>query len=649
MKNALNKNTAIAIVMVLMLAFSAAMMSVRIGKALTPLYVTQEVNQFMGQNTAGAIDWVFTPNILAIDPHYDSSSLGSTVLSNATVTFTRPDGTKDVVNGPFPFKPQTIGGAPPRIQLIYTPDMMGVWNYTFYWPGDSTWAAVNYTNTFNVIGHFERREGFAFLSLNPYPAVGLGQELLVNAWIGPAPEISWQNYEGYTFTFKSPSGASDFTVGPMPSEGSGTVWFNLPLTELGNWTITFSFPGDYSTTAASVTRTITVQQDWIPTYPDTPLPTEPWTFPINTENRNWRDIAGPWMQSYYNVSGGNWNPYTEAPTTSHILWDVPAYNGIGGYVGAPYGINVFSSSAATGGYGLDSGINTASVYSINVIMNGLGYSSSGGNITCFDIRSGKILWTEPGTYNVGSIRAGLPSLYSFSTRFIVYNALTGVVTLNVTGPGISNNYFIDPIVYSIVTTTYRQTGTTYPGGLNSSFIIAWDTTGTSADFTSRIIYNITNPVYPGFMANANFGYLGVVDNILVAPVPNRIPTGPAGSQIYSEVGLNLTTGTVIYNRTAPYDPTDVGSIIEREGPATGAGYGIVYFSSTPYKNNAMGYVALDASTGLVAWVSESTDYPWGLFWAYSPQANGNGMIIGNGYGGVYAFNATNGKIIWQTT
>jgi hypothetical protein len=645
-----NKTTAIAVVMVLMLATSAAMMSIRTTKALKSLTVTPNVNQFMGQNTPGAIVWIFTPNILAIDPAYNSSAgpgllPTAMVLANATVTFTRPDGTKDVVNGPFPLKPQVIGGAAPRLELIYTPNEMGTWTYTFYWPGDSTWAAVNYTNTFNVIGHFGVREGFAFLSMNPYPVVGLGQDILINAWVNPAPETSWQNYEGYTLTFTRPDGTS-FTVGPMASEGPGTIWLNIPLDTLGNWTITFSFPGDYSTTACSVTRTITVQQEAIPSYPDTPLPTEPWTFPINVENRLWRDIAGPWLQSYYNSSRGSWNPYTEAPRTAHILWVVPAYSGMGGFIGSPASIQTGSGNAAY--EGADAGIFSPSVYSISCIMNGRAYSGSGGNITCFDIRTGATLWSEPGSFNVGSRRGRSDVLYSFGTRFIAYDAISGAVILNVTGPGTTSVIFYnEPIVYSVITVTYRQPGTTYPMGQNSSFLIAWDTTGTSNDFTSRIIYNVTDPIYSGFTANPNWGYVGVVNDILVAPVVNRIPTGPSGSQIYSDIGINLTTGVVLYNMTAPYDPTDVSSIIEREGPATGAGYGLVYFSSTPYKNNAMGYVALNASTGLVAWVSEATDYPWGLFWAYMPQACANGMIIGLGYGGVYAFNVTNGNIVWH--
>ncbi len=104
---------------------------------------------------------------------------------------------------------------------------------------------------------------------------------------------------------------------------------------MGNWTVTLSFPGDYLSLPASITRTVIVQQTAVPIgYPDTPLPTTgPLTFPINVENRQWITIAGPWYMSYYNASQGACNPFTTAPTTAHVLWDIPAYAGLGGFVG----------------------------------------------------------------------------------------------------------------------------------------------------------------------------------------------------------------------------------------------------------------------------------------------------------------------------
>lgn len=613
MKIARNKTAALPVIIVLMLATSAAMICLPIGNALTSITVTTRVHDIIGQNSATRIVWTLTPNILDTNPNYNSSA---TVWANATITFTRPDGTKDVLNGPFTRDPQVIGGSAPRLALVYTPNMMGNWTVRLYWPGDSTYAAINKTDAFTVGGYFPRRPSFAQLSLRPYPTIGLGQQLLVNAWVSPPPWTSLENYKGYVFTFTSPSGQS-FTVGPMDSEGEGTVWFNLPLTELGNWSIKFEFPGDYGTMPCSVTRYINVQNDWTPSYPDTPLPTEPWTFPINIENRNWRTIAGPWYQSYYNASEGAWNPYTEAPRTPHILWMLPAYSGTGGFVGSPHSIETGSGNAEYEAG--DAGIYSSSTYSISCIMDGRAYSSSGGNITCFDIRTGQTLWSVPGSFNAGAERSRVPTLYSFGTNFIAYNAITGAVTLNVTG--LSMTFFDDPYVYSS----------------SGNYLIKWTVGGTSTNFTTRIIWNVTNPL-------STFGtsVTAIQNNLLVTK--GRLADASI-IELYMEA-VNCTTGALEY-RTKVIDTTDPSTWVYRQGPATGSGYGLVFYAGIPTQNQGLGYTAFDASTGKLAWNSEKTDYPWGLFWAYMPEACGYGMVYGFGYTGVYAFNATNGKIVWH--
>jgi outer membrane protein assembly factor BamB len=589
-------------------------------------------NPYVGDNSATEISWMASPNILDTDPNFNSSN---SVWASAIITFTRPDGTQDIVNGPIRRDDRTVGGAAPRLQLVYTPNMMGNWTVNLYWPGDATYNAVNSTRTFIVGEHFGLRNVFAQLSIRPYPDVGLGQDILVNAWITPPPVTAWQNYQGYMFTFTRPDGTT-FTVGPMNSEGEGTVWFNLPLDQLGNWTIKFDFPGDYFSLPASVTRTITVQQDPVPEgYPDTPLPTQAWTFPINTENRNWRDIAGPWMQSYYNASHGAWNPYTEAPTTAHILWEVPAYSGIGGYIGSPYSIQTGSGQAA---YGAESrGMYSSSVYSISVIMAGRAYASAGGNIVCFDLRTGQMLWSVPGSFNVGALRGSTPALYSFSSsRFIAYNALDGSVMLNVTG--MSMTMFDDPYVYTLTSTS------TTPG-----FLIKWDTTSSSTNFDSRIVWNVTDeePITPSVESTTAFGssYIDIQSGLYIVIGFSRNPVTCIIPTVFK--AYNLTTGEVEYDIAPLFDVSNADAWYNTEGPATGSGYGLFYQAVIWSDLQGLSYMARNASTGEVAWISEKTDYPWGNFWAYMPDACGDGLIFGLSYSGVYGINATNGKIEWH--
>ena len=49
--------------------------------------------------------------------------------------------------------------------------------------------------------------------------------------------------------------------------------------------------------------------------------------PVQWPVPSWKSAPGAWLTqnplSSYNMSGGNYNPYSTAPNTSHILWRVP--------------------------------------------------------------------------------------------------------------------------------------------------------------------------------------------------------------------------------------------------------------------------------------------------------------------------------------
>lgn len=610
------------ITIILMMAFSLVTISIPIAEAKTTITLSIVVQNQLGVNSAAEISVLPQPtdsNPLLASPEYKGKT---SVWPNAVATFIRPDGTKDVVQGPFKTRPAILAGRQPDIEIIYTPNMMGNWSINFYWPGDENYNAVNTTVPFPypVGEHFPKRETWAYLSLRPYPAVGLGQQLLVNAWVSPPPTNARDYFEGYLFTFTSPSGTS-FTVGPMDSEGPATVWFDLPLTELGTWNIKFEWPGDHQSLPCSVTRSILVQQDWLPTYEDTPLPTEEWTFPINVENREWRNIAGPWYQSYYNASAGSWNPYTEAPKTAHILWKLDSTGQIGGYMGLPHSIQTGSGVEAYGAG--DAGIFTSSPPNIRTVMAGRGYYTAGGNINCVDMRTGEMLWSTPGSFNVGAREGRTAYLYSFGTRFIKYDAINGAITLNVTG--LSSAMYVHPHVYSV----------------SGDRIIKWSVEGTSTNFNSRIVWNITN-----LMPTTSSSYSTISSNDMwVARYTTPYSAATALTNIV--MGLNLTSGTYQYAHNPPYVASDPDSWIYRQGPAIGAGYGLVYFAAIPYETQGLGYQAINAATGKLAWTSEAADYPWGNFWAYMPQASAYGMNFGLSYAGVYAFNITNGERIWH--
>ena len=70
------------------------------------------------------------------------------------------------------------------------------------------------------------------------------QELLVNVWSIPAPGAN-RAHTGYTVTFTKPDGTKD-VIGPFNSYvADGTNWFTYTPDQAGNWTVQFTYPGDY--------------------------------------------------------------------------------------------------------------------------------------------------------------------------------------------------------------------------------------------------------------------------------------------------------------------------------------------------------------------------------------------------------------------
>jgi hypothetical protein len=624
----IGNKTLISIAIVLMLTTSTLIAGISFANAAVRVTVLPYFYPVIGVNSATLINWRPSPGVLFDAPYATQDK----VWADAVVTFTRPDGTTDVVNGPFQTTFQIPGRDVRDIELIYTPNMMGNWKVKFFWPGDGNLSAVTDESTFTVGQHFERRPSWAMLSLRPYPAIGIGQSMLVNAWVTPPPFTDRDFYQNFDFIIRKPDGSIAYEF-PMFSEGPGTVWWEFVFDQIGEWKITFNFPGDFFTLPCTVTRSITVQQEQIP-YPikDTPLPTEPWSFPVSVYNREWRNIAGPWEQSNYNASSGAWNPFTQAPKTAHILWEKAPVASLGGFSGATHDVPGIESDATY----------SPSSVSIRTMMAGRGYYTAGGAITCVDMKTGEVLWTRAGeSFNVGAVRSGVPTLYSFgSSRLIAYNGISGAVTLNVTGA--SMNFFDDPYAYTYVgaqqSTTAARNGTGY--------FYKWTVAGSSTNFTTRIIWNTTIPA--SWLNQPSASSHSVMQSNLI--ITRQFQGGTIMVEAFS--GINCTTGAIEYY-TPVIDKTDTKTWIYRQGPAIGSGYDLIYFGATAYPtqldppNRAGGYLAYNAKTGNLAWAAESATYPWGNFFAYMPQACAENKIIGLSYDGVHAYDKNTGKQLWH--
>ncbi len=495
----------------------------------------------------------------------------------------------------------------------------------------------------------------AYLGLRHNP-IGINQEVLVNAWTTPAPP-RWMDLNmtpptdpndplyfvgqsgnsgiprlGYLYTITKPDGSIS-KVGPRTSDGVGTDWFIFKPDQTGTWTVEFSWPGvefkdnsgnviaSYSSCTTGKQQLI-VQADPISYPAPAELPTDQWSYPINSENREWYTISGPYLQPTgmnglgYDSTGSRFNPYCRAPNSAHVLWMEPPASGMAGIIGGQW--NQLPQ------YGATTGTNT-------VVMAGRAYYMADNYIYCLDVRSGEHLWTKQGAYSFGTIENssataaeggaglynGVPTLVFWgSNSFVKYNGLTGAVTCNITVADKNvRGYVANDYTYAYI---YERTpaADTVKGPFR---LIKLNMLGTGSDITQRIVYNVSFPIPPT-------GGVCLYNDVL-ASIGLSTSYGKSGA-------VNTTNGQVLWNKFIDG--------IEQKPESVTSNNGIMYYATIDRH-----FQALDMKTGNIVWTSpDQADYPWGDFWAYG-QSNAYGYTYALSYAGVYAFDNANGKIKWH--
>lgn len=251
-----------------------------------------------------------------------------------------------------------------------------------------------------------RMKTYAVVGATPNP-IGVGQEVLI--WIGITqaatyPQAGWS---GLNVTIERPDGVL-LTLGPFhtdPTGGTGTIY--VP-DMIGTYYLQTHFPEQFltvdslgvpagTTMEASVSEkyTLIVQEQPRQYYAGTPLPTEYWSRPINSQFREWSMLAGSHL-----LQGPprNWgseagiNLYTKAPDTAHILWAKPLQ--MGGLVGGERGESALHTGDAYEGR-----------FAGSVIINGIlfynqypsNYGTARQVLRAIDLRTGEELWSKNGT------------------------------------------------------------------------------------------------------------------------------------------------------------------------------------------------------------------------------------------------------------
>jgi hypothetical protein len=188
---------------------------------------------------------------------------------------------------------------------------------------------------------------WAYLSAAPNP-IGVGQQIIIVMWLNDYPRTAigaygdrWDNmYVDVTL----PDGSEE-TLGPFTSDPVGTAYTNYVPTQAGEYTFIFRFEGDTLTgepyppgesgiimggaafigdvylPSTSQPVTLTVQQDPVQEYQETPVPEGYWTRPIYGANREWYQVAGNWLAGSAQVCGPTSSfGFGKGPESAHVMW-----------------------------------------------------------------------------------------------------------------------------------------------------------------------------------------------------------------------------------------------------------------------------------------------------------------------------------------
>ena len=449
---------------------------------------------------------------------------------------------------------------------------------------------------------------YLFIRAEPSP-VGLGQPIYLNLFLSKPTATAGMGstgdlYTGLTLTITAPDGTKT-TMGPYTADATGGVGgLSYSPTQLGNYTFQGTYPGQTlrggsGTTAiyngyvelpsTSIVDTVTVQEESIPTYVTPPLPTEYWSRPIYATNYGWATLGGSWFglgvpsfatTGMYDTTG-NFNPYTQAPNTAHIMWTKPT--AFGGQAGLPIPGDQESQYASS---------TIISNFFEPIIIDGVLYYSdypllnnNPASWNAVDLRTGQTLWSElpgtqatiPGASTAEKLRMGqtvkfhsMQEYGSFSllystgganNSFKLYEPFSGEYVGNITNT-ISSSYIMD------TDATHENPGTIFGYYISSGNLTMWNSTlcfnggvntaemmrpPTTVNYTKGAQWNVTVPTTLNGLAISPALSISKVtsDVILLRSAPNIVTQSSSGYAV--EAGYNALTGAQLWitNRTIP--------------------------------------------------------------------------------------------------
>ena len=244
---------------------------------------------------------------------------------------------------------------------------------------------------------------YAYISVAPNP-VGVNQRALIVFWldlvIQGASLDNNNRFHNYQLTITKPDNNVETITVDVVTDPTSSTFYPYTPDQTGEYILNFTFPGqvyDFGGaydgdfyTASSASTTLTVQEESIPKLPETPLPTEYWTRPVDGQNVLWDSVASNWLGGAANSASTDvWQQSGSAPTSAHIMW-AKTYE-LGGLTGdsRELGATYYAGFSYEQRFA-----NPLVVSGILFYLKPLNHAGGGGGYAAVDLRTGEEIWSS---------------------------------------------------------------------------------------------------------------------------------------------------------------------------------------------------------------------------------------------------------------
>ncbi len=282
---------------------------------------------------------------------------------------------------------------------------------------------------------------YAYIVANENPT-GANTQIWLTMWLDKAPPttggVGGDPWHGYTVAVTAPDGTTS-TLGPFDSDPIGTKSTPFTPTQVGTYTLVFSYPGqtvkagndpegrglafvgDIMQPSTSTPLSLVVQATRPAAFQDIPLPDRNtfWSRPLQGDIHGWSTLASNWLMGSQLYT--SFQPYGAAPNSAHIVWaKVLAF---GGMVGDQFGDVTYGTE------------DYESPWSGGIIMQGRLFYNNGMypkyGYYCVDLQTGEQIWYQNSTgkmyltsygqaYDSPQLTQGFPQL-SFGQLYNYYS------------------------------------------------------------------------------------------------------------------------------------------------------------------------------------------------------------------------------------